>query len=90
MEWIPDRIDTMLLRLPVVFDWYNYKGETFFVSANREATIKAGKPMMDLHYCATRALNGLVLKTVQFDKKKFSPCRLTTERKPLPPDTLNY
>lgn len=67
-----DRIDKMFLKLPVVYDWYDYKGETFFVMINREATEKAGKPMMDLCYCATRAMNGLVLKTVQFDKKNFS------------------
>jgi hypothetical protein len=70
---LQDKVSQMLLRLPVVFDWYNYKGETYFVSVNREATEKAGKPMMDLHYCATKALNGIVEKTVRFDKKKFSP-----------------
>jgi hypothetical protein len=66
-----DNIDKMFLKLPVVWDWYKFKGEVFFVGINREATIKAKKPMMDLHYCATKALNGIVLKTVQWDKKKF-------------------
>lgn len=65
-------IDNVLNRLPVVFDWCKYKGEIYFVSVNLEETIKAGKPMMDLHYCATKALNQIVLKTVQFDKNKFS------------------
>lgn len=71
--FIPDNIDNMLLKLPVVWDWHKYKGEVFFVGINYERTIKAKKPMMDLHYCATKALNGIVLKTVQFDKNKFQP-----------------
>lgn len=70
---ILDKWDRMALRLPVAFDWYRYKGEVYFVGINREATIKAGKPMMDLHHCATKALNNIVLKTVQWDKKKFQP-----------------
>lgn len=77
-EVLKDRVSQMFLRLPVVYDWYNYKGETYFVAVNREATEKAGKPMMDLHYCATKCMNGVVEKTVQFDKKKFSPSSLTT------------
>lgn len=76
-DFIPDKIDEMLLRLPVVYGWYDYKGETYFVEANREATIKAGKPMMDLCYCATKCMNGIVEKTVQFDKNKFSPSTQT-------------
>jgi hypothetical protein len=66
-------------RLPVVADWCNYKGETFFVMVNYER-MKAGRPMMDLCYCATAGLNGQVLKTVQFDNKKFTPSPLMTER----------
>lgn len=73
MDNIDDNISKMFLRLPVVWDWYTYKGEVYFVGINRDATIKARKPMMDLHYCATKALNGIVEKTVQFDKNKFSP-----------------
>jgi hypothetical protein len=72
-EIIWNRFEKMLLRLPVAFDWYKYKGEVYFVGINMEATIKAGKPMMDLHYCATKALNNIVLKTVQWDKNKFEP-----------------
>lgn len=67
-----NKTDKMLLKLPVVYDWYDYKGETFFVAINYQETERVGRPMMDLHYCATRALNNIVLKTVQFDKKKFS------------------
>jgi hypothetical protein len=72
--WVGDNpIDKMLLKLPVVFDWWDYKGERVFVGINYEATKKARKPMMNIYYCATRALNDVVLKTVQYDKNKFSP-----------------
>lgn len=79
-NFVQDRIDRMFLKLPVVFDWYQYKGEIYFVSINREATEKARKPMVNLHYCATKALNNIVMKVVQFDKRKFSPSRLTSEK----------
>lgn len=65
-----------LMNLPVVFDWCEYKGETFFMGVNYEETNRVGRPMIDLFYCATRALNHCVLKTVQWDKNKFKPSRL--------------
>lgn len=61
----------MISRLPFDHDWAEYNGKTYFVSSNVDASLKAKKPMMDLHYCATEALNNRVLKTVQFDKNKF-------------------
>jgi hypothetical protein len=67
-----DRFQQMMLRLPVVYDWWDYKGERKFVSVNYEATVKAGRPMIDICYCATKCMNGLVEKTVQYDKKHFS------------------
>lgn len=67
-----DRTEKMLMGLPFAFDWVKFKGEVYFASINYEKTAKANKPMIDLHYCATKALNGIVIKTVQFDKNKFS------------------
>jgi len=61
-----------ILNCPVIADWCEYKGETYFGMLNYEASLKARKPMIDLSYCATRAFNGIVLLTVQYDKKKFS------------------
>jgi len=66
-------LDKRLLKLPVVWDWYLYNGEQVFVGLNYEASKKANRAMMDIHYCATKALNGIVLKTVRFDKNKFKP-----------------
>lgn len=71
-----DPIDRMLLRLPIVDGWVRFKGETFYTSMNYDATVKAKKPMMDIFYCATTCLNHAVLKTVQWDKKKFLPSHL--------------
>lgn len=71
-----DPINKMLLRLPIVFDWVEFKGETVFVGVNIDATKKAGKPMVDVFYCATQALNDNVLFTTQWDKNKFKPSHL--------------
>lgn len=71
-----DPVNKMLLRLPIVFDWVKFKGETVFVGVNYDATKKAGKPMVDVFYCATRALNDVVLFTTQWDKNKFKPSHL--------------
>lgn len=76
---IPEKIRRMTEKLPVVFDWVEYKGETFFTGFNYEASEKAGKPMMDMFYCATRALNDCVLFTTQWDKGKFKPSKLGRE-----------
>lgn len=76
-------IDPMVLRmvekLPVTFDWVEFKGETVFAGFNYEASVKARKPMMDIFYCATRALNHVVLFTTQWDKSKFKPSGLSNE-----------
>jgi hypothetical protein len=86
MEWMEqknesstmnEKVSQMFERLPVLYDWAEYKGETYFVCANPEASERAGKPMMDICYCATEALNNNVLFTVQFDKSKFSKSRLS-------------
>lgn len=69
--------EKMLLNLPIVFDWVEFKGETVFAGINYEATKKAGRPMVDISYCATRALNNVVLFTTQWDKNKFKPSHLT-------------
>jgi len=71
-----DPVNKMLLRLPIVFDWVEFKGETVFIGVNYERTAKAKKPMVDVFYCATKALNDVVLFTTQWDKSKFKPSRL--------------
>lgn len=75
---LPPKINRMVDKLPLVFDWVEFKGETVFAGFNYEASVKAGKPMFDIFYCATRALNDMVLFTTQFDKNKFKPSTLST------------
>lgn len=74
-----DPVVKMMLRLPFSIDWIDFKGETVVAQTNYEASKKAGKPMMDISYCMTRALNQNIMYTVQFDKNKFKPSRLSTE-----------
>lgn len=69
-------------RLPIILDWCYYKDEIYVAQINLEATKKAHKPMMDLSHCMTRAINQIILKTVQWDSTKFRPCHLTKSWEP--------
>lgn len=53
---------------PIVFDWITYKGEVFFASLNWEQSEKRNKPVFDLAYCATRAMNDFFLKQRVYNK----------------------
>ena len=75
-EALKDPYFRMIDRLPICFDWVEYKGETVFMSSNYEKTKKSGKPMIDIAYCATRACNGTFMYTVQWDKNKFKQSHL--------------
>lgn len=76
---LPPSIVRMTKKLPLVFDWVEFKGETVFAGFNYDASIRARKPMMDIFYCATRALNHVVLFTTQWDKNKFKSSLLGHE-----------
>lgn len=79
---LPPDIYRMVSKLPLVFDWVEFKGDTVFAGFNVERSMTAKKPMMDIFYCATRALNNVVLFTTQWDKSKFKPSKLAMEWKP--------
>lgn len=68
MEKIPDYIK----KCPLAFDWCEYKGETYFGALNLERSLKARRAMIDLSYCATKALNEIILKTVMWNPAKFN------------------
>lgn len=70
--------DQKLQKLPIAFDWVEFKGETVFAGVNYHETERVGRPMVDIYYCATEACNGNALKTVQWDKNKFKPSTQTT------------
>jgi hypothetical protein len=71
-------IPKYILNCPVFFDWTNYKGEDVFGVLNYERSVKAKRPMIDICYCATKAMNNNVMKTVQYDKRHFKRSKLQT------------
>jgi hypothetical protein len=77
-----ETIPLFIRNCPVFFDWVNYKGEDVFAVLNYERSVKAGRPMIDISYCATRAMNNCVLKTVQYTEKYFKPSRLAITTAP--------
>lgn len=75
-------LEKIIEELPFVFDWVKYKGKDVVAQINIEASKKAGKPMFDISFCMTRAMNQVILKTVQFDKSKFEKSHLSDFNKP--------
>lgn len=65
-----------ILNCPISANWLEYKGETYFGMLNYERSVAARRPMIDLSYCATRAFNGVVIKTVAYNRNKFAKSRL--------------
>lgn len=66
-----DKVYEMVKRTGISLDWVVYKGETVVAQINYERSLKANRPIYDIHYCMTKAFNGIVLYTVQYDKKHF-------------------
>lgn len=57
--------------VPFVQEWIEYKGEVYFASLNIEQSVKSKRLMYDLHYCITKMLNNVVIKTVAYHKDKM-------------------
>lgn len=72
-------INKCLEKLPFVFDWVIYKGEDVVAQINIDKTEIAKKPMFDISYCMTKAMNQVIIKTVQFDKNKFKKSSLSNK-----------
>lgn len=45
------------------FDWVIYKGEIYCADLDFDASEKANKPVFNLAYCITKAMNEIWLKT---------------------------
>lgn len=75
-----DPVNKMFDRLPFNLDWVEYKGKTYVAQINYEASKKANKPMLDMSYCMTKALNQNIIFTCQYDKSKFKPSSLGTSK----------
>jgi len=76
-----NKVSEMLMRLPISMDWCEFKGETVVAQINFEETKRVGRPMMDISYCMTRAINQNIMYTTQWDKNKFKPSHLSKEWK---------
>ncbi len=64
-------LDKKLQACPFVWEWCKFKGETFFATLNYESSLKQNRVMLDLCYCATTALNNIVLKTIPYSPGNF-------------------
>lgn len=53
----------------IVSDWCKYNGEVYFGVLNWEESERRSKPVIDLAYCATRAMNEIFLLQRVWSKK---------------------
>jgi hypothetical protein len=64
---LPDWLESC----PLVSGWCRYNGRIFYADLNWEESQKAEKPIFDLAYCATKALNNIYLLQREWHPKKF-------------------
>lgn len=75
------RAEEICKPVPFCVDWVSYKGEVQFAMINFEESVRLGKPMIDLGYCATALLiNHQVDETVEYSPLTFKPCKLSDTR----------
>ncbi len=53
--------------------WVKYRGETCVADLDYEKSIRAHRPIINIHYCMTKALNGVIEQTVNFKPEYFKP-----------------
>jgi hypothetical protein len=56
--------------------WVKYKGETCVADIDFMKSIKAHRPIVNIHYCMTEAYNGIILQTVNFVPEHFTKSEL--------------
>lgn len=71
-----DSLPEYVKNCPVVFEWHRYKGVEYFCMLNVDRSLKSKRAMIDLAYCATKGMNGIIEKTVQYSKKHFKKSKL--------------
>lgn len=54
-----------------IMEWVKYKGEVCVADLNYEKSIKAKRPLINIHYCMTKAHNGVIIETVNFKPEDF-------------------
>lgn len=46
----------LMEKCPITLDWVEYKGETYFAEFDVEKSLKAGRPIIGIGYCATQVI----------------------------------
>lgn len=74
------KMPPMIEALPtwVFNDWVEYRGETYFAMVDVQKSLRCGRPVIDLAYCATRGMNNVVLKTVNYNADLFKKSHLAS------------
>jgi len=62
-------------RLPWM-KWVQYKGVEVVADVDYEKSIRAHRPIINIHYCMTEAFNGCILESVNFKPELFQASRL--------------
>ena len=57
-------------------NWVEYKGETYFAMIDVNKSLACHRPIVDLSYCATSGINGIVLRSVNYKKEHFKKSNL--------------
>jgi hypothetical protein len=70
------KVPKYILNCPVFHNWVEYKSETYYAILNYEQSLKSKRAMIDLCPCVTKGMNGIVEKTVQYDRNKFKKSKL--------------
>ncbi len=53
----------------IIYDWCEYNGEVYFGVLNWEESERRQKPIIDLAYCATKAMNFIFIKQRVWSKR---------------------
>jgi hypothetical protein len=69
-------------RLPWM-SWINYKGVNCVADVDLEKSERAHRPIINIHYCMTKAHNGIIERTVNFKPELFKPVRWAKPYTPL-------
>jgi hypothetical protein len=57
-------------RIPIM-EWVRYKGQVCVADLDYDKSIRAHRPIINIHYCMTKAHNGVIERTVNFNPGDF-------------------
>ena len=67
------KYDAIADQVPFVMDWCKFKGEKYVAAIDFDASIPAGRPIMALSYCMTKAMNHTVVFHAPWNPDHFKP-----------------